>query len=288
MTMRKRYLYGSGLLLAILLTLVVWQVSFRFGEYGPANAAQTFVLWAVSTLIFLLTATLSFMLFRTGVNLYIERQSRREGSLLKTKLVLGALALSLLPVVFLVAFGYAILNRTIAKWFSIPAEGVRTNLVDATVALDGEVQDRAQALANWIATLPDVRSGTANFAKLCEDRRIAELRMGGANLCPATESDPGAKMLEAHVTLDDGRTLLIGLRRPMDLALQEKEIERYMGEYNQLAAQQKNIRSLYLLFLLLIALFILFVATWIAAIWGIACRPRQSMSWRRWCAPSMK
>ena len=34
--MRKRYLYGSGLvLLAILLTLVVWQVSFNFGEYGP-------------------------------------------------------------------------------------------------------------------------------------------------------------------------------------------------------------------------------------------------------------
>jgi two-component system nitrogen regulation sensor histidine kinase NtrY len=264
MTMRKRYLYGSGLVLAILLTLVVWQVSFSFGEYGPANAAQTFVFWAVSTLIFLLTATLSFMLFRTGVNLYIERQSRREGSLLKTKLVLGALALSLLPVVFLVAFGYAILNRTIAKWFSIPAEGVRTNLVDATVALDGEVQDRAQALANWIATLPDVRSGTANFAKLCEDRRIAELRLAGANLCPATESDPSAKMLEAHVTLDDGRTLLIGLRRPMDLALQEKEIERYIGEYNQLAAQQKNIRNLYLLFLLLIALFILFVATWIA------------------------
>ena len=56
--MRKRYLYGSGLvLLAILLTLVVWQVSFSFGEYGPANPAETFVFWAVSTLIFLLTVT---------------------------------------------------------------------------------------------------------------------------------------------------------------------------------------------------------------------------------------
>ena len=63
--MRKRYVFGAGLvLLAILLTLVVWQVSFSFGEYGPANAAQTFVFWAVSTLIFLLTVTLGFMLFR--------------------------------------------------------------------------------------------------------------------------------------------------------------------------------------------------------------------------------
>ena len=42
------------------------------------------------------------MLFRTGVKLYLERQADREGSRIKTKLVAGALALSLLPVVFLV------------------------------------------------------------------------------------------------------------------------------------------------------------------------------------------
>jgi len=79
--MRKRYLYGSGLvLLAILLTLVVWQVSFNFGEYGPSNAAQTFALWAVSTLIIVLTVTLGFMLFRTSVKLYIDRQANREGA----------------------------------------------------------------------------------------------------------------------------------------------------------------------------------------------------------------
>src|SRR5271169_3199028 len=160
--MRKRYLYVSFLALAILLTLLVWQVSFSFGEYGPANPAQTFVFWAVSTLIFLLTATLSFMLFRTGVKLYIDRQSNREGSRIQTKLVLGGLALSLLPVVFLVAFGYFILNRTIGKWFMAPAEGVRINLVESAVALDGEVKDRAQALANWLATVPEVRAGSAD------------------------------------------------------------------------------------------------------------------------------
>ena len=62
--MRKRYLYGSGVaLLAILITLLVWQVSFTFGEFGPVTAVQTSVFWAVSTLIFLLTVTLGFMLF---------------------------------------------------------------------------------------------------------------------------------------------------------------------------------------------------------------------------------
>src|ERR1700749_1841667 len=153
--MRKRYLYISGVVLrVILLTLTVWQSSFSFGDYGPQNPAETFVFWAVSTLIFVLTATLSFMLFRTFVKLYIDRHSNREGSQIRTKLVAGGLALSLLPVAFLVAFGYVILNRTIAKWFSAPGEGMRTTLVDSSLALDSEVQSRADALAKWIAALP--------------------------------------------------------------------------------------------------------------------------------------
>jgi two-component system, NtrC family, nitrogen regulation sensor histidine kinase NtrY len=138
--MSKRYVFVSGLvLLAILLTLMVWQVSFDFGEYGPTNAAETFVFWAVSTLIAVLTVTVGFMLFRTIVRLYIERQSNREGSRIKSKLMLGALALSLLPLVFYVVFSFGILNRTVEKWFSRPAEGVRTNLIDTSNGLAKEV-----------------------------------------------------------------------------------------------------------------------------------------------------
>ena len=79
--MRKPYLYVSGLvLLAILVSLVVWQVSFNLDDYGPANAVQTYVFWAVSILIFLLTVTIGFMLFRETVKLYLERQSNRVGT----------------------------------------------------------------------------------------------------------------------------------------------------------------------------------------------------------------
>src|ERR1700689_128017 len=134
--MRKRYVFGGGVvLLALLLTLVVWQVSFKFGEYGPADAAQTFAFWAVSTLIFILTVTLLVRLVRTGVKLYLERQSGREGSRIQSKLVAGALALSLLPVVFLFLFGWVILNRTLQKWFSAPGDNIRAELIHSAVAL---------------------------------------------------------------------------------------------------------------------------------------------------------
>ena len=185
--MRKRHLFGAGLVvLAILLTLVVWQVSFNFGEFGPTNAAETFLFWAVSTLIFLLTVTLGFMLFRETVKLYLERQRNREGSRIHSKLVFGALALSLLPVVFLVVFSYVVLNRNLDKWFSAPVEGMNVQLRDAAVGLGEEVQARADALAHWLAATPEVRNGTADFAKLCRENKIEELRID----TPAGQSGP--------------------------------------------------------------------------------------------------
>ncbi|MEO7650536.1 MAG: hypothetical protein ABIZ80_08695, partial [Bryobacteraceae bacterium] len=128
--MRKRFLYGAGIvLLGILVTLVVWQVSFNRGEYGPRDLSQAFLFWAVSTLVFVLTITLGFILFRTGVKLYVERRSNREGSRIKTKLFFGALALSFMPVCFLVFFSYALLNRSLDKWFGLPAEKVQIDYV---------------------------------------------------------------------------------------------------------------------------------------------------------------
>jgi len=265
--MRKQYLYGSGIaLLAILVSLLVWQVSFSFGDYAPVTVVQTSVFWAVSTLIFILTVTLGFMLFRTGVKLFIQRQADREGSRIQTKLVAGALALSLLPVVFLVMFSYVILNRNVEKWFSRPAEGVRTNLVDVSRALTMEVHGRAESLAQWLAARPDVQSETADFAALCRDRRIAALEISAPDgttraVCPMA---PGTgDVFTAHAKMGEGE-LLVTVRPAADLQKTQSEIDRYMHEYGQLAGQKRNIRTLYLLFILAIALFILFVATWIA------------------------
>ena len=137
--MRRRLLYGAGtLLLVVSATLVIWQGSFTFGEVGPASPEQTLLYWAVSTLVFLLTVTLGFILFRTGLKLYVERRSGVEGSRLRTKLVVSALALTILPVFFLVLWSVSVLNRNLDKWFSRPAEGVRLNLVEIAQLLHRE------------------------------------------------------------------------------------------------------------------------------------------------------
>src|SRR5262249_40169376 len=117
--MRKRYVFVWGLVaLAVLLALGEWEVSFDFGEYAPADNFQSIVIWALSIVVFVLTILLGAKLFRTAVKLYLDRQSNKEGSRLQSKLVLGALALSIVPVIFMVLFSYDELNRNFDKWFS--------------------------------------------------------------------------------------------------------------------------------------------------------------------------
>ncbi len=266
--MRKRYVFGSGVvLLAMLLTLIVWQTSFTFGDYGPSSLEQTFILWGVSTLIFLLAVTVGFMLFRTGIKLYLERQLGREGSRMQSKLVAGALALSMLPVVFLVAFSYLILNRNIEKWFMVPVEGMKTELEQTAAAFNQEVQGRANALAGLLALRSDVRDGTAKFDDICRENRIAGLSLRAPDgtrreLCAFTGT--AINTARAQAELPALGTLELSVEPPLDLTAKQLLIDQFMRDYSRVSSGKREIRNFYLLFILLIALFILYVATWMA------------------------
>src|SRR5579859_6095814 len=109
--MLKRLLNAlAAILLVASATLVIWQGSFDGGQFRPEDPEQTLVFFGLSLLMFLLMVTLSFMLVRIVVNLWMERRSDRLGSRIRTKLVGGALALSLMPVFFMVLFSYFVMN----------------------------------------------------------------------------------------------------------------------------------------------------------------------------------
>jgi two-component system nitrogen regulation sensor histidine kinase NtrY len=157
--MRQRLFIAAGLiLLALSTTFVVWQGSFTFGAFGPTNLNQTFLFWALSTFVFLLTLILGFLLFRTALKLYLERKSNREGSRIKTKLVAGAIGLTVLPGIFLVLFSISVLNYNLDKWFSRPGEGIKEHLIQIGVALDREAAERAITQAHLLAGHDGVRA----------------------------------------------------------------------------------------------------------------------------------
>lgn len=267
--MSKRVMYTSGVvLLAILVAVVVWLGSTSLGDLGPANPEQTYIIWAVSTLIFLLTVTLAFMLVRNFVKLYVERQSNREGSRIRTKLVLGAVALSVVPVIFLVFYSFGVLNHNVDKWFSSPAEAVNMNYTKVGEAIENESRAKAQAQADWFATVPDLNS--TFLEKLCTERKVEELFIrapDGARrqLCdpPPRKKSEIPKITTAEAPIPQG-TLVLRSPLPIDLARTQNEITIAVRQYQRLAADRKTTRWAYLQILTLITLFVIFIATWIA------------------------
>jgi two-component system nitrogen regulation sensor histidine kinase NtrY len=267
----RRLLYAAGFVVLGALVTLVGSVSL--GDYGPANPQQTAVYWAVSTLVFLLTVTLGFMLFRTVARLYIDRRAGREGSRIRTKLVIGALALTFLPVFFLELWSVQVLNYNLGKWFGGPTEGMRNNLGQIISILRREAQEKAARDAVWLAAQPEtaaaLETGASAFGALCRQHRInaaAIVRPDGSRVRafgPAFDVSSGARapILEGArimgyvVTASDA---------PSELIAYQRSIENYIAEYDGFVLNRKSARNFYLLLLAAITLFVLFVATWIA------------------------
>ncbi len=285
--MRKRLSYALAIaILAISVTLVVWQGSFNFGPYAPADTEQTFILWGVSTLIFVLMVTLGFILVRTGVKLYIERRSNREGSRIKTKLVVGALALSFMPVFFMVLYSVNVMNRNLEKWFTRPVEAERLDFIQIAESLQKEMQDKVDAQAALLAASPEARLQLAGgsppndyLKRFCNEHAVtaAQVLASGTRTpaaswgkMPPSVTVKGVKPQfvwshqPVYLSGDEIGSVVLASRFPIDVAQKQREIEAYNQAYGELTLQRKNIRQSSLLLLALITLFVLFVATWIA------------------------
>ena len=242
------------------------------------------MLWATSTVIFVLTVTLAFMLLRMGVKLYIERQRDKEGSRIRSKLLVGALALTITPVLFSVLFSVYVLNRTLDKWFNRPARQIQLNLQDVDKAFKGESQNRAMAGANWIGLLPQTvkaaETGQVDptfFTSFCKAqglRRITLMRKVGNPLVLCESADATDQLPPLSASADvvlDGAIIgrITGLfTRTADLSTKENAIQSLMNQQNQFSHHEKFYQDTYFMVLCLITLFVLFFASWSAQLFS--------------------
>ena len=119
---KQRWTLAIG---AALLTLLLAAV-FTFGSldvnFEPGNWRQLLPLYAVSSFITAAFLVFLMILMRTVLRLWAERSREQLGARFKTKMVVGAMALSLLPVLFMFFVSYSLLNRTLGRWFPRPLE----------------------------------------------------------------------------------------------------------------------------------------------------------------------
>jgi two-component system, NtrC family, nitrogen regulation sensor histidine kinase NtrY len=263
----------------ILLALLVWQGSFSF-PVRPTDTHETILLSAVSIIIFILLATLAFILFRDGIKLYIDRQNQREGSRIRSKLLFGAIALTVAPTLFSALFNYMVLNRTLDKWFALPARGIEMNLQDLDKSYRKEAQARVQAEADWLSLLPETREAALTghidapfFKSICEQRGIRQVTLTphrGVPLLLYLFKGPSPNPLQADSTVKSltetvGHITVLSALTD-DPSQEEALIERYMDDQKQLAGRKKFYHDNYFLLICLLTVFVLFFAAWSAQI----------------------
>lgn len=268
--MPRRLIHVLGaILLAASVTLVVWQGSFSVGSFAPADPGQTFFFYGISILIVLLMVTLGFMLARLIVKLWIERSHDRPGSRISTKLVVGALALSIMPVFFMVLFNVYVLNRTMEKWFNLPEQHELVDLTTISRAMERQTREKAEAQAELLAALPETKTLIANpssdnswLARFCQARGILAVDIESAGAAGRYGAFPGQKSVPAVVVTKGPVRLALAI--PVDVVRQRLAIQEYHRAFDRLSTQRRAARSISLLLLILIALFVLFASSWLA------------------------
>jgi len=160
------------LLTGVIFTLLLAAV-FTLGSldtpFEPRNWRDVLTLYAVSSFITAALIVFGLILSRTLLRLWAERGRDQLGSRFKTKMVIGAVAISLLPVLFMFFVSYSLLNRTLARWFPRPIEIASEQSSALLNELGKEEHDRlARLAAEWAAwDAQDPTSPSNSLASRC-------------------------------------------------------------------------------------------------------------------------
>jgi PAS domain S-box-containing protein len=150
------------LLLAAVFTLGSLDIPFK-----PENWRTILPLFGLSCFVTAALVVFGLILVRTLLRLEMERRKDQPGARFKTKMVFGAMTISLLPVVFMFMVSYSLLNRTLMTWFPRPLENASQETQKLLNDLGRSQLPRLSALAHRAmanASRPDAEFLQASLA----------------------------------------------------------------------------------------------------------------------------
>ena len=167
---RKAWIIATGTGVLVVFLVLAALNAFKLTSLSPATTEQIVVYTGLSAVAFLLFVGMLVMLVRNLLKLYADQRSRVMGSRLRTRMLLGAVLVSLLPISFMFFFSYGLMNRAVDRWFSQPVTEMRDESNQMALDLAGYATANARAEAESIAAaLPSVtlaREGLANRAAI--------------------------------------------------------------------------------------------------------------------------
>ncbi len=294
---RQLWLGFGGLLIALLLAAV-----FTFGSldlpFKPQRWSEVLIFFAVTTFIVSALLVFGLVLTRSLLRLWAERRSEQLGTRFKTKMVVAAMAISLLPVVFMFFISFGLLNRSLVLWFPLPLENAVEESRQLLADFGRGQLERLTQLAEQIRSSTsqhtssemlrsallygadaawtldgagrptDVQVSIRTSSTSPEVYRLAEPKSPPRRIGVLTS---GAELWQVgdegyvagRATLAPG-AIVVARRVPADLLQRFTTVESQMQAYGLQRQQYRAYKAQILLALSLFTVLLLFAATWFA------------------------
>src|SRR5579863_3574987 len=284
-----------SLVVVVLLAAAVFTLGSLNIPLRPEQGSTFAAFFALSTFITAALLVFALILTRSLLRLWSERSKGQMGSRFKVKMVLGAMGVSLLPVLFLFFFSYALVNRTLNMWFPRPLEiateqskrmgydlgKASVNYLSAIAAKAAAGGTPNQAFlglswsvdASWIVDSHGiVSSGVSYKNRSNEGGNPAAIPTEPISPMLAQTVRSGAEIWEANnnlylagaAPLKNGGRLYVARLMPSDYLNRYSQIESQTRTYEQQKQQLRAYKREIILALLLITLLLLFTTTWVA------------------------
>jgi two-component system nitrogen regulation sensor histidine kinase NtrY len=284
----------AGGIAVVLLTAAVFTLGSLNTPFHPEQGNAFIILFALSTFIAVALLVFTLILTRSLLRMWAERRAGQMGSRFKAKMVLGAMGVSLLPVVFMFFFSYALVNRTLNAWFPRPLElaneqtqqllqdmrqtgASHLSEIAARAAKSGTADEEFlrsswSADASWVVDARGEVSAGEAYPRRPEG---ADAKAVASTITifphPAQVLRNGAEFwhagndlyLAASAPLKNGK-LYVGRRIPKDYLDRFAEIQTQTQTYDQQKQHLRAYKREIILALLLITLLLLFTTTWVA------------------------
>ena len=338
---RKIAIAILGAAVLVLLSAFTALNAFSLKFLAPATTGEIVVFTGLSALAFLLFVAVLVLLVRNVLKLYADQRNNVLGTRLRTRMLWGAVLVSVIPLAFMFFFSYGLMNRAVDRWFSqnpneirddsnrlahelaqytsanarVEAESIAASLPTAATAQRPTPRSTQPTPAN--ASIDTVlhqheitlQSGFAIVYR--EGRPIAAFHMPrrtnspaqvkpwlpdqsavdeDGNIIPARHtpgddsvddasidatifaaaqhnalfSQAGTDYALGTAAIKQGGTVVVGLPMPYGLSTTVTRFQTAVDDYGKAYAQRRQVRTLYMLLLLMMTSLALFACIWLA------------------------
>src|SRR5579884_2759779 len=92
--------------------------AFKLNFLNPVTNGEMAVFGGLSAVFFVLFVAVLVLLVRNVLKLYADQRTSNMGTRLRTRMLWGAVLVSVIPLAFMFLFSYGLMNRAVDRWFS--------------------------------------------------------------------------------------------------------------------------------------------------------------------------